>query len=193
METALSILIGVGLSAASGFRVFVPFLFMSIAGLTGNLELSSGFDWMATLPAMLAFATATVIEIAAYYIPWLDNLLDTIATPTAVVAGTIATASIVTDVSPLFKWTLAVIAGGGAAGAVQAGTVALRATSTATTGGIANPLVATGEWLGSVVMTILALVVPVLAVMLFLLGFFFLARLVNRVAQRRQNVERLPD
>lgn len=193
METALSILIGVGLSAASGFRVFVPFLFMSIAGLTGNLELSSGFGWMATLPALLAFATATVVEIAAYYIPWLDNLLDTIATPTAVVAGTIATASIVTDVSPLFRWTLAVIAGGGAAGAVQAGTVALRATSTATTGGIANPLVATGEWLGSVVMTILALVVPVLAILLFLLGLFFLARLVNRVARRRQNVERLPD
>jgi hypothetical protein len=99
----------------------------------------------------------------------------------------------VTNVSPLFKWTLAVIAGGGAAGAVQAGTVALRATSTATTGGIANPVVATGEWLGSVVMTVLALVVPVLAIVLILLGLFLMTRLVNRVAGRRQRVKRLPD
>src|SRR6267378_5007073 len=116
METLMSICLGIGLSAACGFRVFVPLLIMSIASLSGHLSLAHGFEWIGSYPALISFSVATCLEIAGYYIPWLDHLLDTMATPAAIVAGTIVTASMMTDVSPLLKWTLAIIAGGGAAG-----------------------------------------------------------------------------
>jgi hypothetical protein len=176
METLLSICVGIGLSAACGFRVFVPLLVMSIASLSGHLTLAHGFEWIGTYPALVAFSVATCLEIVGYYIPWVDHLLDTIATPAAMVAGTIVTASAVGDMSPFLKWTLAVIAGGSAAGLVQGATVVTRAASTASTGGLANPLVATLELIGSVVTSILALVVPVAAVALVLLAIFVLGR-----------------
>src|SRR5213592_3270836 len=97
MELALSICLGVGLSAACGFRVFVPLLGLSLAALAGHLQLAAGFEWIGTWPAFACFLAATVVEVAAYYIPWLDNLLDSLATPAAVVAGTMITAAVLTD------------------------------------------------------------------------------------------------
>src|SRR6266478_5410247 len=157
METFLSVCLGIGLSAACGFRVFVPLLVMSIAALSGHLTLAHGFEWIGSYPALVAFAVATSLEIAGYYIPWVDHLLDTVATPAAIVAGSIVTASFVTDVSPFLRWTLAVIAGGGAAGVIQASTVLVRGASTLTTGGLANPLFATAELAGSLIMSMLSL------------------------------------
>ena len=183
MEIALSVLIGIGLAAACGFRVFVPFLVVSIASMSGHLELAPGFEWMGTHYALAAFAAATLLEIAAYYVPWLDNFLDAIATPVAVVAGAVITASVVGDMSPFLKWTLAVIAGGGTAAAVQAATVTLRGMSTVTTGGLANPVVSTGELGGSAVVATLAVVLPVVAVALVIIMVAFLARL-RRWSQR---------
>ena len=166
METALSILIGVGLSAACGFRVFVPLLVMSLANLSGHLTLAPGFAWIGSYPALIAFSVATGLEITGYYIPWVDHLLDTIATPAAVIAGTIVTASVVTDMSPFLKWTLAVIAGGGAAGLVQGTTVVARGASTATTGGLGNPVVATVESAAAITTSVLVLVAPVAALII---------------------------
>jgi hypothetical protein len=180
MEPVLSFLIGIGLSAACGFRVFVPLLVINIAAHTGHLKLASGFAWMGSDAALVAFAVATLLEVAAYYIPWLDNLLDTIASPAAVVAGTLVTASLVADMSPFLKWTLAVIAGGGVAGLVQGGTVMARGASSAGTGGLANPLLATVELGGSLVTSFLSLVVPVLAVTLIGVTLFFVGRKVFR-------------
>src|SRR6266481_5655833 len=143
METVLSICLGVGLSAACGFRVFVPLLIMSIASLSGHLTPAHGFEWIGSYPALVAFSVATGLEIGGYYIPWLDHVLDTIATPAAIIAGILISASMFTDMSPVLRWTLAVIAGGGAAGLVQGGTVVTRALSTSTSGGLANPVVST--------------------------------------------------
>jgi len=184
MEITLSILLGIGLAAACGFRVFVPFLIVSIAAMSGHLELTPGFEWIGTPYALAAFGAATALEIAAYYIPWLDNLLDAAATPAAVVAGAIIVASVVQDVSPFLRWTLAVIAGGGVAGLVQAGTVTLRGTSTATTGGIANPAVSTGELGGSVVTSTLSIIWPIVAFVLVVLLCVWIARRLVRVRAR---------
>ena len=104
MDTLLGLIVGVGLSAAGGFRVFVPLLGLSIASITGYLKLASGFEWIGTWPAVISFATATILEITAYFIPWFDNLLDTITGPAAVIAGTIMTASVLTDIPPFLKW-----------------------------------------------------------------------------------------
>lgn len=160
----MSLMLGVGLSAASGFRVFVPFLGISIASFAGHLTLAPGFEWMGSWPALLAFATATILEIAIYFVPWIDNITDAFATPLAIVAGTILTASQMGEMSHLLQWSLAIIAGGSVCGAVQVGTVAIRAVSTGTTGGFGNFLVATLELIAAVVVTVLAVVLPVVGI-----------------------------
>ncbi len=181
----MSVCLGIGLSAACGFRVFVPLLVMSIASLSGHLALEHGFEWIGSYPALVAFSVATGLEIAGYYIPWVDHLLDTIATPAAIVAGTVVSASMVTHFSPLLRWSLALIAGGGAAGLVQGTTVLTRGASTATTGGLGNPLVATLELVGSVLTSILAIVAPVIAVALACGIILFLGRLAYRKLKQR--------
>jgi len=173
MDIILSICVGIGLSAACGFRVFIPPLIMSIASLSGHLTLSQNFAWMGTYPALIAFAVAASLEIGAYYVPWLDHLLDSIASPAAIVAGTIVTASLITDMSPFLKWTMALIAGGGAAAAVQSLTVVTRGASLLGTGGLANPLVATAELGGSILTSALALVIPVFTVLVILALLLF--------------------
>src|SRR5205814_1367500 len=160
----------------------VPLLVVSVASHTGHLHLSSGFEWMGSDAALIAFAVATVLEVAAYYIPWVDNLLDTVASPAAVIAGTLVTASLIADMSPFLKWTLAVIAGGGIAGLVQGASVVTRGASSAGTGGLANPILATAELGGSLITSILSLIAPVL-VALVIGGLLIFAAW--RVLQRR--------
>ena len=165
MELLLSICLGLGLSAACGFRIFVPFLMMSIASRAGHMDLGSGFDWIASDAALVALAVATALEIGAYFVPWLDNLLDTAATPIAVVAGTLATAAAITDASPMVTWGLAVIGGGGIAGLIQGGTSIVRGASSIMTAGFGNPIISAAEAGGSVGLSALAIAVPVLAVL----------------------------
>lgn len=166
MELVLSLALGIGLSAACGFRIFVPLLIMSAAARGGYLTLASGFEWLGSYPALLMLAVATLLEILAYYLPWVDNALDTLATPAAVIAGTIVTASVVADIDPWLRWMLAVIAGGGVAGLVQTGTTVLRGLSSLTTGGLGNFIVATGEWISSFATALLAILFPLLTVLL---------------------------
>lgn len=165
-ETLLSVALGLGLAAACGFRVFVPLLVMGVAARTGFLAVSPGFEWVGTTPALIAFGVATALEIGGYYIPWVDNFLDTVATPAALVAGVLVTASVVTDASPLVRWTLAVLAGGAVAAAVQALTVAARQLSSFATLGLGNAVVATGEAVGALVLALASIAVPLLAAVL---------------------------
>jgi hypothetical protein len=180
MEILLSVCLGIGLSAACGFRVFVPLLVMSVASISGHLDLSSGFGWIGTYPALVAFAVATAVEVAGYYIPWVDNALDTVATPIAVVAGIVVAASCITGMSPLLRWTLAIVAGGGVAGAVQGLTATTRVAATAATGGFGNPLVATAEAGGAVALSILAIALPLAVGAGVLVALIVLAKRIRR-------------
>ena len=184
-DTLVSIFLGAGLAAACGFRVFVPFLVLSIAARWGNLPLSSDFEWIATMPALVAFASATILEVTAYYVPWLDNALDTIATPAAVLAGVLVTAAVVTDLAPVLRWGVAIIAGAGMAGTVQSATVLARLKSSVLTGGVANPAVSTGETAGSVTASVLAVLVPVIAFVLIVILLSVLFLLARRLARAR--------
>ncbi len=186
MQELFGVFIGIGLSATCGFRIFVPLLGMNIAHQAGALSFSPGFEWIGSWPATIAFGIAMVIEIAAYYIPWLDNMLDTIATPAAIVAGTIATASMVGDVSAFLRWSLAIIAGGGIAGLIQGSSVIVRGISTASTAGLANPVVSTVELIASILGTIISIILPTLAVIIvvILLGLI-LRRLSRRLTTSR--------
>ncbi len=189
METMLSIFVGVGLSAACGFRIFLPLLIMSIASLSGQLTLSPEFDWIATYPALAAFSIATLFEVAAYYIPWVDNLLDTVAIPAATVAGTIVMAAAVSEMSPFLQWGLAIIVGGGVAGTVQGFTSITRIASTATTGGLGNPVVSTVEAGSSIVMSILAITLPVVAVIAVVVIISFAFRKIYGWLSRRNKLQ----
>lgn len=185
----ISLLMGLGLSASSGFRVFVPLLVASIATKMGILQLGDGFQWMGSTPAIIAFAAATLFEIGGYYIPFVDNVLDTITTPASVVAGTLLTASaILPDIDPMLKWGLGIVVGGGSAGIIQAGTALTRATSTATTAGTANPIVATVEHIFSIVGSILSLVIPfiiagIVCVVMLVFLFFVIRYFKKRIPQ----------
>lgn len=164
MEALLSALVGLGLAAASGFRVFLPALVVSLAARTGHLTLSPGFAWLASDPAFIGLGVATGAEILAYYVPWLDNLLDSLATPAAVVAGILLPASVAHGLDPWLRWSLAVLGGGGLAATFQGLTAGGRGLSTLATAGLANPLVATVELFASALLAVLAVLLPVVAV-----------------------------
>lgn len=187
MDTLLSIGIGIALSAACGFRIFVPPLVMSIAAIAGHLPLSPDFQWMGTYPALFTFAAATCVEIAAYYIPWIDNLLDTVSTPVAVAVGTSIVAALVPNNDPLLQWTLAAIAGGGSAGIIQSLTSMTRLSSTALTGGIGNAVVSTVESLGAFTLSTMAVFVPILAIILVVALLIFSLRKGLQIATTRQS------
>ncbi|MFO0993276.1 MAG: DUF4126 domain-containing protein [Hyphomicrobiales bacterium] len=184
LDIALSIALGVGLAAATGFRVFVPLLVMSVAAHSGYLPLGEGFAWLATDSALVMLSIAALLEILAYYIPGVDNLLDTLATPGAVLAGIIVSAAVMSDLPPMVKWTLAIIAGGGAAGITQGATALLRAHSTAFTAGIGNPVIATAELGGSLVVSLVALAAPFIALALVVLFCVLAVRFVRKLASR---------
>ena len=184
LDVLVSIALGIGLAAAVGFRVFLPLLVVSIAGYSGYLPLSDSFSWLATLPALVMLAVAAVLEIAAYYIPGVDNLLDAVATPAALVAGTVVAAAVMTGLPPIVKWTTAVIAGGGAAGITQAVTGLLRAKSTVTTGGLGNAVIATGELGGSLLTSLLALFMPLVALAFVVLFCWISVKLIRRLFRR---------
>lgn len=186
MNEVMAIFAGVGLAAACGFRVFVPLFITSLAA-GGHVDLLSEMDveamlgdqqWLGNPAVTLALGIATALEIGSYYIPWLDNLLDTVATPAAVVAGTFITAAMLPEFigDGSVKWIAATIAGGGTAGLVQGAAVITRGTSTATTGGIGNPVISTAELGGSVLTAGLAILMPIVAGALVLILMYFVLR-----------------
>ncbi len=161
-ELLLSIALGIGLAAATGFRVFIPLLVAGLAARAGWVPLIDSFAWLQSTPALLALSTAAVLEILAFYIPGVDHLLDVIAGPLAVVAGIIASASVMVDLPPEVRWPVAVIAGGGIAGLTKATTAVIRAKSAVVTGGLGNPVVSTVETAGAATVSILAIIAPLL-------------------------------
>ena len=175
MEAILSVLVGVALSATCGFRVFVPLLAVNIGTRAKDadgqplIELAAGFDWLSSDIAMMVFLVAAIFEIGGYYIPWIDNLLDSVASPAAIVAGTLITASFITGMDPWLQWLLALIAGGGVAGAVQATTVVTRASSSVTTGGLGNPIVSSVETSGAFLGSALSILAAPFAIGVFVL------------------------
>jgi len=178
-ESLVSIGVGLALAAAAGFRVFVPLLALSLAARSDWVELSPSFAWLATTPASVALGTAMVLEIAAYYVPFFDNVLDTLAAPVAVLAGIVASASLLTDLPPWLQYTIAVVGAGGTAGAVHASTSLLRLKSSAVTAGIGNPVIATLELIGSVLIAVIALLAPLIALIVAVVIVVLLAKRVS--------------
>lgn len=186
VDIIFALCLGIGLAAACGFRVFVPLFIISLAQAGGYVQLAQGMQWLGSPAAMVALGFATALEIGGYYVPWLDNLLDTVATPAAVVAGTFASASVITGMDPMLQWVIATILGGGTAGVVQVGTVVSRGVSTATTGGTANSAVSTTEAAAATTMSLLAIILPIVAgVLVLLVAGLMVYWMVRRIKRRR--------
>jgi hypothetical protein len=177
----IAIAIGIGLAAATGFRVFLPLLIAGVAARWGGLPLADGFGWLSSNGALIALATASVIEVAAYYIPLVDHLLDLVAGPAAVLAGVLASASAMADVPPAIMWPIAVIGGGGIAGLTKTMSALVRAKSGWATAGFANPIVSTGETAGAIVTAIAAIVIPLISLAGLVTLLFWLGRRARRM------------
>lgn len=187
MNYLLPVALGVSLAAATGFRVFLPLLITGLAARGGYLPMTESMNWIASTPALLMLAVAATTEIIAYYVPVLDNLLDGLAGPTAVVAGIAVSYAVIGDLPPMLKWTLAIIAGGGAAAATQSVTTLWRGTSTVVTMGLGNSAVTTAEIIGAVLLSLLAILLPFLALAAVVIFVFIAWRFVTR--HRRQNAD----
>ena len=176
--------LGLGLAAASGFRVFIPpflyGLFLRLDMVPISIPMTGISEWMASDIGLIILGVAMIVEILGYYIPWIDNLLDTIASPAAIIAGVMMMSSTLSDTHPALQWGASIIAGGGVSGTIQIGTVATRAVSTATTGGLGNPIVSTIEAGACILCTILAILLPIIALFLVIVLVGYSGRQVNK-------------
>ena len=171
VQILLSLSLGLGLAAACGFRVFIPPLMMGVGSRLDLYNLEGSFVWVDDTWAIAIFAVATLLEIGGYFIPWIDNLLDAVATPAAIIGGIFVTsASLEGELDSSAQWTLSVIAGGSVSGVIQLGTVATRAISTGTTGGLANPIISLLEAVASILCILISLflvaIIPIVIIFL---------------------------
>lgn len=180
--TLLSIVLGLGLSAAVGFRIFVPALITSLAAHFGYIQISESMEWMSSTPAIMIFSVATLAEIFAYYIPFIDNALDAIAAPAAAICGTLLMGSTIVEIDPFIKWPISIIAGGGLATTLHGSTSVVRAKSSGFTAGLANPIVSTVEAVVAAIISILSIVAPVLIVVF--LGWIFYLVIKKRLSRK---------
>ncbi len=174
-ETIISLFLGIGLAASVGFRVFLPLFALSLASYFGMWDLNDNWDWIGSLAAVITLGVATIVEVFAYFIPWVDSLLDGLSMPLAALAGTAVMVATVSDLDPVITWSLAIIAGGGTATAIRGASATSRLASTATTGGLGNPLISTVETGTATVVSIVSIFAPILAAILviFILVIIF--------------------
>ncbi|MFP4846893.1 DUF4126 domain-containing protein [Winogradskyella sp. PE311] len=184
LDTILSIFLGVGLAASVGFRVFLPLFALSLASYFNVWELNESWVWIGSTTALITLGIATIVEIAAYYIPFIDNILDALAIPLATIAGTAVMVSTIADLSPVITWALAIIAGGGTAAAIKSSAGATRLGSTMSTAGFANPIISTVETGTSIIMAVVSIFLPIVAMILVLLIFYVVFRLYKKLNSR---------
>jgi hypothetical protein len=186
MDTGLltQIAMGMALSACAGFRVFVPMLAAALAAQLGVVHLPADMQWLGSWGAVICFGTAAILEVVAYYIPFIDNLLDTAAAPLSVGAGTVLAFSLlpIAGQEPLIRWTIALMAGGSAAGTIQLSTGLLRLLSSKATAGVGNAVVATSENAVATTGSVLSFIFPVVMAVLFLfLVIWIVMKLIAKV------------
>lgn len=183
-ETIISIFLGIGLAASTGFRIFLPLFALSLAAHNGMWDLNPSWEWLGSLTAVLTLGVATLAELSAYFIPWVDNALDTVSVPLATLAGTAVVVSTITGMDPVVTWSLAIIAGGGTATVIRGAAAGSRLTSTITTGGLANPAVAAVETGTATVLSLASLLAPVFAGVLVIVILAFVFRIYRKLRPR---------
>ena len=183
-ETIISIFLGIGLAASVGFRVFLPLFALSIASYFGVWDVNENWEWIGSLAAISTLGVATLVEIFAYFIPWVDSLLDSIALPLAAIAGTAVMVATISDLDPVVTWSLAIIAGGGTATAIRGASATSRLASTAVTGGLGNPVISAAETGTAVIVTAASIFVPILAAILVIVILIIIFSIYRKLRPR---------
>ncbi len=186
-ETIISIFLGIGLAASAGFRIFLPLFALSLASHFGVWELNENWQWLGSMFAVITLGSATVIELLAYFIPWVDNLLDSAALPLAGIAGTAVMVSTITNLDPVVTWSLAIIAGGGTATAIKGAAAAGRLTSSVSTAGVGNPLISAVESGTALVVTTASIFAPILAMVLVIVILIFIFYIYRKMRPKLKN------
>lgn len=182
----LTIFLGIGLAASAGFRVFLPLFALSMAAHAGMWELNPGWEWLGSLSALITLGVATLVELFAYFIPWVDNLLDSLSMPLAALAGTAVMVSTLTGMDPVITWSLAIIAGGGTATAIKGASAGSRLASSLGTGGLANPLVSTVETATASAISLASILAPVLAAFMVIIVLALVFRIYRKLRPPRK-------
>lgn len=188
IETISAIALGIGLSASTGFRVFIPLLVAGLAAHIGILPLGASFMWMGSIPALLCFGVAAVVEVLAYYIPFVDNLLDTIATPLSVGAGTLLMTSVFPSDNEWMKWVMGFIIGGGAAVTIQSGSAATRLLSSKFSVGTGNSMISSGEGVAATGFSVLSIFIPIIVAIILMVLVFIILRFFYRKIRKREKL-----
>lgn len=176
MDTwVLSLFLGLGLAAATGLRTFLPLLMLSAAAHFGlfGISLGESFAWVGSTAALVTLAVATAVELLADLVPVVDNLLGAIGTVTRPIAAAIAAGAVFTGLDPSAAVIAGIIVGAPTALAFSTAQTGTRAVSTASTAGLANPVVSVVEDVVSFALVLIAFVLPLLVpvALAFLLWF----------------------
>lgn len=175
--------LAIALAASAGLRAWLPLLLASLLARLGVLDLGPSFQFLASNKALFLFGVATAVEVVGDKIPAVDHALDVIGTPLRPAAGALLAASVLGTVSdPLTSVVLGTAVGAPTALAPHALKSAVRAVSTGTTGGLANPLLSFVEDAVSLLLFVLGVLVPVLVVLLLGLSLYLATRWLRRRA-----------
>ena len=188
-----SILLAFGLSAACGFRIFIPPLTYGVLYKADLVQLADGWGWIGNDWVLVVLSLAAIIEITGNLVPWVDNLvpwvdnlLDVIATPTAIIAGTTLAAAALSEIDPGLKWMLSIMSGVLVTGGFQVTTVSLRGLSSVFTGGLINPIISLIEDIISLVISISIILSPILGILIVILIALFLRKIYIRLKKRKR-------
>ena len=184
VELVVGVCAGISLWAACGFRVFLPLLAVSIAAHFFGFKVNADFEWIGPWISIVSLATATIVEVVAYYLPFVDNLLDLINVPLAFVAGAVMLSGVLPDVHPYLKWSIAGLLGSSAAGLTQLVTMIIRGASTATTAGAGNNVVSSSEDVCATIFSLGAILFPLIAIVVVTIILCVLGSRAKRIAAR---------
>lgn len=188
MEIMMAIIIGICLSATSGFRVFTPLLVTSVFHHLDWITLTGGFEWIGSMPAIITFSVATLLEVLSNYIPFISSILKAIAVPAAIIAGSLLMAAYIGDMNDFLRWSIAIIAGGGSAGAISTSLVPIKASSELIP--VVGPMgVSFVEDFIAIITPILVFVLPILAFIIISIIFVGLFMITRAILSRRRKVK----
>ena len=180
-----SLLAAFGLSGAAGLNAWIPLLAVGLLGRAGQLELADGYDWLESTPALIALGAAFVLDFVGDKVPAVDSLLHAAGTVVHPAAGAIVFAGpteLPTDAPSIVLFAL----GAGVAGSLHATRATVRPVSTTMTAGAGNPALSLGEDIVSAVLSVVAVLVPILGAICLLVVVVVAVLLWRRVRRSRR-------
>ncbi|WP_435152110.1 DUF4126 domain-containing protein [Micromonospora aurantiaca (nom. illeg.)] len=192
----LEVLTGSGLAASAGLNAYIPLLLMGLLSrYTDLVELPSGWQWLGNGWVVLILAVLLAVEVVADKVPVVDHVNDVVQTVVRPTAGGLAFGAgagsetvTVSDPDTFFsthQW-VPVVVGVLIALGVHLLKAAARPVINATTAGVGAPVASTAEDATSVVMSVVALLLPVLVLVFLVALLFFVPWLFRRRRERRR-------